>query len=325
MVSLTLWLSAYQSQSANTNPAVTSAGAARLAVASPHQSASSALQPTGGGGIQLSGNAVVVPSHSPTSDTLPESELADNDKQASIYTVRKGDTLGNIAELFDVSVNTIVWANDIKGETITTGDTLIILPVSGVRHEVEQGETVSGLAERYDVSAEKIRSYNELEDNQLAVGGILDIPGGEMPANAAESNTESQQAQSVQVANNSVTPTQSAQSGYYTHPLPGSVRTQGRHGYNAVDFGAPIGTSVVASASGRVTKSVPYGWNGGYGKFLVIEHPNGTETLYSHFSDVVVRRGQRVVQGQVVGYVGDTGRSTGPHLHFEVRGARNPF
>lgn len=310
-------------QTANAYQAVSFDNSQTLAVASPSRSVSSSLRSTGGGGIRLSGDAAVVPSHNPAKSDLKPSELADSNKQASIYTVREGDTLSSIAELFDVSVNTIVWANDITGETIGVGDTLIILPVSGVRHEVAEDETVSGLASRYGVTEEKILSYNKLADNQLAVGAILDIPGGEMPEETQEQ--EPDQAQSVRVTNNSVTPTQSAQSNYYTHPLPNSVRTQGRHGYNAVDFGAAVGSSIVASASGRVTKSVGYGWNGGYGQFIVIQHNNGTKTLYSHLSDVIVRRGQRVVQGQVIGYVGDTGRSTGPHLHFEVRGAKNPF
>jgi murein DD-endopeptidase MepM/ murein hydrolase activator NlpD len=311
-------------QTAHSNKAVDSVNSQTLAVAAASRSVSSSLKSTGGGGIRLSGDVAVFPSHNPAQADLEPSEFASKDKRASIYTVREGDTLSNIADLFDVSVDTIVWANDLAEESIAPGDTLIILPVSGVRHEVTEGDTISGLARRYGVSEQKIRSYNKLEGETLAVGAILDIPGGEMPEQTEESSTP-QRTKDVRVANETVTPTQTTQTGYYTHPVPGAVRTQGRHGYNAVDFGAAIGTSIVASASGRVTKSVPYGWNGGYGKFIVVEHNNGTETLYSHLSDVVVRRGQRVAQGQVIGYVGDTGRSTGPHLHFEVRGARNPF
>jgi murein DD-endopeptidase MepM/ murein hydrolase activator NlpD len=114
-------------------------------------------------------------------------------------------------------------------------------------------------------------------------------------------------------------------SGYFIHPLPGSVRTQGIHGYNAVDFGAPVGTPILASAGGSVLVSRVGGWNGGYGNYVVIDHPNGTQTLYAHNSKNTVWQGQTVVAGQVIGYVGNTGRSTGPHLHFEIRGAKNPF
>ncbi|MDO8482413.1 MAG: M23 family metallopeptidase, partial [bacterium] len=68
-----------------------------------------------------------------------------------------------------------------------------------------------------------------------------------------------------------------------------------------------------------------YGWNGGYGEYVVISHSNGTQTLYSHMSENITYPGMRVSQGQVIGYVGSTGKSTGSHLHFEVRGAKNPF
>ena len=108
-------------------------------------------------------------------------------------------------------------------------------------------------------------------------------------------------------------------------PLPGSLKTQGLHGYNALDFSAAYGTPVVASAAGDVIVVRNGGWNGGYGNYMVIRHGNGTQTLYSHTSQNIAYAGQSVVQGQVIGYVGSSGRATGPHLHFEVRGAWNPF
>ena len=114
-------------------------------------------------------------------------------------------------------------------------------------------------------------------------------------------------------------------SGYYLRPISGGTRTQGIHGFNAVDLAASVGTPIMASASGKVIISKNSGWNGGYGNYIVIEHPNGTQTLYAHASKVIVFSGQSVVQGQVIGYVGSTGRSTGAHVHFEIRGAKNPF
>ena len=104
-----------------------------------------------------------------------------------------------------------------------------------------------------------------------------------------------------------------------------AVKTQGLHGYNGIDLAAPTGTPVLASASGDVIVSRGYGWNGGYGNYIVIKHPNGTQTLYAHLNEVIVSSSWHVVQGQIIGYVGATGKSTGPHLHFEVRGAKNPF
>jgi murein DD-endopeptidase MepM/ murein hydrolase activator NlpD len=102
-------------------------------------------------------------------------------------------------------------------------------------------------------------------------------------------------------------------------------RSQGIHGSNAIDIAAPEGTPIYASASGQILIVKGSGWNGGYGSYVVIEHSNGVQTLYAHNSKNVVGVGQWVEQGELIAYSGNTGRSTGPHLHFEVRGAKNPF
>ena len=95
---------------------------------------------------------------------------------------------------------------------------------------------------------------------------------------------------------------------------------------DVLDLAAPIGTPILASAAGDVIVAKEGGWNAGYGNYVVIQHDNGSETLYAHQSKVVVSQGEHVVQGQVIGYVGTTGKSTGPHVHFEIRdGIRNPF
>jgi murein DD-endopeptidase MepM/ murein hydrolase activator NlpD len=103
------------------------------------------------------------------------------------------------------------------------------------------------------------------------------------------------------------------------------VRTQGIHGYNGVDLAAGVGTPILAAAGGEVIVAKGSGWNGGYGNYVVIKHPNGTQTLYAHMSSTAISSGAQVSGGEVIGYVGNTGRSTGSHLHFEVRGAKNPF
>ena len=91
-----------------------------------------------------------------------------------------------------------------------------------------------------------------------------------------------------------------------------------------MDFGAPVGSSVIAADGGVVTLAKT-GYNGGYGHYIIIDHQDGTETLYSHFSDMLVSVGDTVTTGQLLGYVGMTGRTTGPNIHFEIRGASNPF
>ncbi|MEK7136412.1 MAG: M23 family metallopeptidase, partial [Patescibacteria group bacterium] len=88
---------------------------------------------------------------------------------------------------------------------------------------------------------------------------------------------------------------------------------------------APIGTPLYASAAGTVIIARTGGWNGGYGNYVVIKHDNGTQTLYGHMNTVTVAPGQTIGQGDPVGTVGNSGNSTGPHIHFEIRGARNPF
>jgi murein DD-endopeptidase MepM/ murein hydrolase activator NlpD len=107
--------------------------------------------------------------------------------------------------------------------------------------------------------------------------------------------------------------------------MPGGILTQGLHGWNAVDIGAARGTPLHAAADGTVIVARIGGYNGGYGNYVVITHGNGTQTLYGHMKNVIVSSGQTVSAGQVIGYEGSTGNSTGPHLHFEVRGAANPF
>jgi murein DD-endopeptidase MepM/ murein hydrolase activator NlpD len=97
------------------------------------------------------------------------------------------------------------------------------------------------------------------------------------------------------------------------------------HGANSVDLANTKGAPVVASAEGMVRIAKSDGYNYGYGKYIVIKHPNGTETLYAHNSEVLVVAGQVVTRGQQIAKIGSTGNSTGPHVHFEIKGAYNPY
>jgi murein DD-endopeptidase MepM/ murein hydrolase activator NlpD len=243
--------------------------------------------------------------------------------QISVYVVRKGDTLSAIAKMFGVSANTILWANDIpKGGTVRLGQKLVILPVSGVQHTVKKGDTVVKLAALYKADADEIRGANDMEDDEkLTVGDIIVIPNGvETEAPSVSPIKTIKKAIGSLVDGSSAVST----NGYFVRPTAGK-KTQGIHGHNGVDFHAAKGTAVVASAAGVVVVSRDSGWNGGYGQYVVIKHGNGMQTLYAHLSNNIVSEGQEVSQGQLVGYSGDTGKSFGPHLHFEVRGGRNPF
>ena len=237
----------------------------------------------------------------------------------SVYVVRRGDTLSDIATMFNVSVNTIVWANDLKStRDVHPGDTLIILPVSGVERKVVKGDTLNSLAKKYGADADEIAQYNGLDPAEpLAVGSTIIIPGGEI----APVVPRPQPSPTI-LGGGGGTFT----AGYYSNPLPGGVVTQGIHGWNGIDIGAARGTPVYAAADGIVIISRGGGaWNGGYGNYVVVTHGNGSQTLYSHLKSVAVSPGQSVLSGQTIGYVGSTGKVTGTHLHFEVRGSANPF
>lgn len=233
------------------------------------------------------------------------------DDTISVYEVKKGDTIGGIARLYGVSKNTIVWANDLKSETVRLGDTLVILPMTGIRHTIQKGETVSSIAKKYNADAEDIYKFNGIGSGQkLTVGEVVLVPDGESTAVPAK-----------QKISNLIT----TKIGWLVRPISGGRRSQGIHGHNGVDLANKIGTSVVAAADGRVILAKAGGWNGGYGSMIIVLHSNGVQTLYSHLSAVYVNTGQTVSQGTVIGALGNTGKSTGPHLHFEVRGASNPF
>ncbi len=270
----------------------------------------------GGGDITIVDGNALLPEVGP-SGTLADIEDRPASSEISVYVVRKGDTLSEIALMFGVSVNTIVWANDIQRGIIHEGQTLVILPVTGVKHTVAKGETLASIAKKYKTDASEVAQFNDLDASaSLAVGDVLIVPNVELsvPAPSKPKTTSPLRGTSG-----------TDLSGFFIWPVDGGAKTQGLHGYNGIDIGAPRGTNVFAGAAGTVIIARTSGWNGGYGSYIVVTHDNGVQTLYGHLSGVIVAAGQRVVQGQVVDYVGSTGRSTGNHLHFEVRGAKNPF
>lgn len=279
---------------------------------------------TGGGDIAMVGGSALLPQEGPSGTAADIAHERPESSQISVYTVHPGDTLSDIAEMFDVSVNTIMWANDLKNGTIRQGQTLVILPITGVRYTVQKGDTFASLAKKYKADAEEIAKYNDLSvGSSLAVGASIIIPDGEIAAPAPVRSTTARSSGTTSTLRGASGP---ALSGYYSWPVDGGTLTQGLHGYNGIDIGARTGTPILASAAGSVLIVRGGGaWNGGYGNYIVIQHDNGTQTLYAHASALYVSAGQRVSQGAVIAAVGSTGKATGAHLHFEVRGATNPF
>ncbi len=254
--------------------------------------------------------------------------------QISVYKVRSGDTLSTIAKMFGVDTNTIVGANNIKNGTIHPGEEFVILPITGIRHTVLKGETLASLEKTYRSDAHDIALYNNLSDDATLVPGVsIIIPNAEVPAPAPTKTVAKSKSSTTKASKTKgfkPAPLRNAggpeYDGYYDWPVAGGVITQSLHGYNGVDIGAPTGTDMYASAAGTVIVAKNNGaWNGGYGNYIVIQHTNGTQTLYAHASAVLVSPGDAVSQGELIGRVGRTGESTGPHLHFEIRGATNPF
>jgi murein DD-endopeptidase MepM/ murein hydrolase activator NlpD len=299
----------------------------------------------GGGDVQIVDDTALIPAEGP-SGTIADIEKPKNGT-ISKYIVRPGDTVSSIAKMFGVTSGTVLASNDIpKSGVLTVGQTLVILPVPGIPYTVKSGDTLASVAKRYGGDPDEIASFNEIPDGVLAVGTSIIIPNGEVPA-PTPSASQGQPTRSTPAptrsrgvvgpssifANNPKEPAHNiceigtlAQVSYYIAPVAHYVRTQGIHGYNGVDFGAPIGTPIVASAEGDVVIAKDGGWNGGYGSYVVIQHDNGSQTLYGHMSVVDVYDGEHVQQGQVIGAIGSTGKSTGAHLHFEIRnGIRNPF
>lgn len=306
------------------------------------------------GFVAVSGDEALLPIVGPEGTALDiDGDYIPETDTISVYVVKKGDTIASIAKDFEVSTNTIIWANNLKkGQSLKEGTSLTILPITGVKYTVKKGDTIASIAKKLSADASDIADFNGIDNTDLKVGMSLIVPDGEIastpaqktqvaktetvekPKNTILNKITSSLSGGKEVGNGVVLSNKGEKTwgynapeavGYYTHPLPGSRKSQHIHGFNGLDFAAPKGTPILAAAAGRVIIAKNGGYNGGYGLYVVIEHDNGTQTLYAHNSKNLVSVGDYVEQGQQIALVGSTGRSTGNHVHFEVRGAKNPF
>jgi murein DD-endopeptidase MepM/ murein hydrolase activator NlpD len=286
------------------------------------------IKAVGGLKISMADNMALIPDFNPAASGLDLAEITTTTGQISVHTVADGDTISQIAQKYGVSANTIRWANDLgtKG-LIKVGQQLTILPVSGVRHRVSKNETLSTIADKLNADVEEIAVFNGFEvDAILKVGSEVIVPDGEIGETIVFKEVSNGSSRTTLITTEPKATYGSSRSvdGYYIKPTAGVV-TQWFHGpHQALDIGAPTGTAIVAMAQGVVIVAKNSGYNGGYGEMVIIEHPNKTQTLYAHMSRVDVVQGQKVSQGQTIGAIGSTGRSTGPHLHYEVRGVGKP-
>lgn len=229
--------------------------------------------------------------------------------QVENYTVKEGDTLARVADRYGVSVDTIKWANDLKRDSLSIGQVLKIPPVTGIVHKVREGETVQSIAKKYKTDAQKIvnfpfNDFSDLETFALNVGQTLVVPDGVQPEAPA-------------IARIAPPPIVAGGSGQLLWPTSGIVTQYPVWYHNAFDIANPSAPGIMAADGGVVTL-VQY-LRYGYGQHVIVDHGGGLSTLYAHMSEIYVKAGDKVARGQVIGRMGNTGRSTGTHLHFETR------
>jgi len=230
------------------------------------------------------------------------------------YSVAPGDTVSSVATKFGVSADTIRWENSLSGDRIKVGSSLQILPVTGVAHKVQKGDTVYSIAKKYDSDPQSVvdfpfNSFSNDETFELAIGQTVIVPDGVMPTGV--SGVAVPRARQMTPDAGTVTAT-----GQFVWPTQGVITQRFSWYHPGIDIANNAQPLDVAADSGRVIYA---GWDtSGYGNMVLVDHGNGFKTRYAHLSQFMVVAGQSVSRGQVLGRMGSTGHSTGPHTHFEI-------
>ena len=228
------------------------------------------------------------------------------------YLVKSGDNISKIAHRFGLKISTLLWSNSLTSKsTLRVGQNLTIPPTDGVFYEVKSGDTLSEIAKTHTTELSKIYAYNTIKNNKISPGQKLFLPDAKKVFIAARPTprfNNSGQLQSIGTR--------------LRRPTKG-ILTQGfLRGHYAIDIANKLNTPIYAAAGGTVSKVNNSGWNWGFGKYVVIDHGNGVETLYAHNNANKVQEGEKVQTGQLVALMGNTGNVrgvTGIHLHFELR------
>jgi len=251
-----------------------------------------------------------------------ENNTTTSRQEITEYTVRAGDTISSIARRFNLNVNTILWANNLNAfSIIRAGDKLTILPTDGFLYKVVRGDTIGKIAQTYDVSADKIIASNSLDAaGTITIGQQLIIPGVKKPTShtVASAGTQSSYSGIAVIKDIISSDKPIVSSNKMVWPTVGNRITQyfsWKH--SGLDIANKVGTPIYAADDGVVEISQG-GYNGGYGNTILINHGGGKKTRYGHVSKLLVKKGETVTKGQLIALMGSTGRSTGPHLHFEV-------
>ena len=220
------------------------------------------------------------------------------------YRVRNGDTISHIARKYRVSQESIISANQIRNDRRLYVDKKLFIPeanpvlkTDGRWYQVKRGDTVSQIAVSHQTTVSKLVVANRLMSaDHLPAGQKIFIPekGGTGFRNPMK-----------------IPLTMTSKYGYRKHPI-----SKIRRFHHGIDLRARKGTRVYACKSGKIVRA---GWDPGYGNIVVVEHFGGYKTVYGHLSIIYVKVGQRMKKGQVLALTGNSGYSTGPHLHFEIR------
>jgi murein DD-endopeptidase MepM/ murein hydrolase activator NlpD len=334
-------------QAADNNEADTSYGSLVLGTTSVDPDTKNAKETVSN--VNIVEGGVISPESLQVNESEINSYISSSDKIMT-YTVKSGDSIGEVANKFGISKNTIIYANtDIKNNTLKVGQVLTILPVDGVPYTVKKGDTINSIAKNHKALASEISEYNDISDKNLQAGDKIIVPGGTIVTTKAaiaptvavkviekeqpEVKTESKQDSNTEVViekevTKPVVASGSGITGSYIWPFPsGTGRVSQRlHDDNAYDFSAPKGTPIYAIQDGKVLIADASGYNGGYGLYVVVDFDDGAQAIFGHMSKVASEVGDIVKQGDIIGYVGSTGRSTGNHVHIGYRGGKsNPY
>ena len=223
------------------------------------------------------------------------------------YTVRSGDTISSICQKFGLgNISTLIAVNNISNvRALYAGQKLNIPSTDGLFYDVKAGDSVESVSNKYNVSVEDILDVNDLSSSILQSGTKIFIPGAKMDSLSLRR----------------------AMGEVFAYPITAKWRLTSRFGKRAdpftgvasshtgIDMACPTGTPIKAAMSGTVSFT---GYSNVYGKYVIIKHIDGYQTLYGHMSRIIAKKGQTVNQGTQIGLVGSTGYSTGPHLHFSV-------
>ena len=238
-----------------------------------------------------------------TRDRPRNQEIIDSITTTS-YAVRNGDTISRIAQRFNLGMDTVISFNSIQdARSLKAGTTLTIPNFNGLKYKVRRGDFLGSISKKYGIALNELLDWNNLETSVIVPGQELFIPGARL----------SEMERNRVFGRLFIYPTRgriTSRFGMRRDPFTGIRRF-----HNGVDLAGPVGTPVIASMSGKVAM---LGYNPTFGKYIILTHPEGFQTLYGHLDAFRVQKGESVKQGQRIADMGNSGYSTGSHLHFSI-------